>query len=159
MIQATGIVAIDPRGVMGGAGKLPWNYPEDLRFFSETIQDHPIIMGRKTWESLPDRYKCGRTVIVFSRQHSCAQGIWISSLVEYEKLSLNSPFLIGGAELFDWFFQYNLLKSCFVTHIKREYQGDTFFPVERLSGWKRESVLKTEDFNIYHYENYANQNP
>ena len=111
MIQATGIVAIDPRGVMGASGKLPWSYPEDLRFFAETIQHHPIIMGRKTWESLPDKYKCGRTVVVFSQKHRLSQGVWISSLAEYEKLSLDSPFLIGGAELFDYFFQQNLLNQ------------------------------------------------
>lgn len=155
MIQATGIVAIDPRGVMGASGKLPWSYPEDLRFFAETIQHNPIIMGRKTWESLPDKYKCGRTVVVFSQKHRLSQGVWISSLAEYEKLSLDSPFLIGGAELFEYFFQQNLLKACFVTHIQKTYPGDTYFPVKHLSGWKRKRIRQTENFAIYYYENYA----
>ncbi|CAX11070.1 dihydrofolate reductase [Chlamydia trachomatis] len=158
MIQATGIVAIDPRGVMGALGKLPWSYPEDLRFFAETIRNHPIIMGRKTWESLPDKYKHGRDIVVFSRRMHPPQCIGVSSFAEYGTLSLNHPFLIGGSELFESFFQQNLLKACFVTHIKKEYWGDTFFPITRLSGWKKECICNTEDFSIYYYENNSDQN-
>ncbi|MBQ8498893.1 dihydrofolate reductase [Chlamydia sp.] len=158
MMEVTGVVAVDPKGVMGASGKLPWSYPEDLRFFAETIQNNPIIMGRKTWETLPSKYKSNRKVVVFSRKYRASQGIWVSSFEEYKKLFLQNPFLIGGAELFEVFFQQTLLKTCFVTHIKKEYLGDTIFPLKYLSNWNRECIRSTVDFTIYCYENYSYKN-
>ena len=149
------IACINNNNVLGKDNSLIYNIKNDLSNFKRITMDGVVVMGRKTWESLPDKYKCGRTVVVFSQKHRLSQGVWISSLAEYEKLSLDSPFLIGGAELFDYFFQQNLLKACFVTHIQKTYPGDTYFPVKHLLGWKRKRIRQTENFAIYYYENYA----
>ena len=73
-------------GVIGRDGVMPWHVPEDLQHFKEATSGKPVIMGRRTWESLPDAYKPlpGRTNIVVSRSVDTVEardgGIWVSSL-------------------------------------------------------------------------------
>lgn len=62
------VVAVADNGVIGKDGDLPWHYPEDLAHFKETTMGHPVLMGRKTYESLPDEFRPlpGRTNVVLS---------------------------------------------------------------------------------------------
>jgi dihydrofolate reductase len=61
------IVSADANGLIGKEGKLPWRIPEELKFFKETTMGSPVIMGRKTWESLPKKPLPGRHNIVLSK--------------------------------------------------------------------------------------------
>ncbi|CRI33278.1 Dihydrofolate reductase 2 [Chlamydia pneumoniae] len=156
-----GIVACDPRGVIGLEGKLPWHYPEDLQFFSETIQKFPIVMGRKTWETLPRKYFVDRAVVVFS--HEKRQGvhgeIWVTSLEEFLLLDLSSPtFLIGGGELYSLFLENQIVRDFFISHIKKEYAGDTFFPLSLLETWTKTVLRDTQKITTCYYENHHSQN-
>ena len=68
-----GIWAQSPDGVIGADGSIPWHVPEDLRFFSRTTVGHPVIMGRRTWESFPERFRPlpGRpNIVITSRPDS-----------------------------------------------------------------------------------------
>ncbi|SPN73874.1 Dihydrofolate reductase,dihydrofolate reductase,Dihydrofolate reductase [Chlamydia serpentis] len=159
--KITGIVACDPSGVIGSKGKLPWHYPEDLLFFSETIQKFPIVMGKKTWETLPRKYFDGRQSAVFSRKNQqTLKGIsWVRSLEEFMLLNLLSPiFLIGGAEIYSLFLQNHMVEDFFVSHIKKKYEGDTFFPLSWLETWRKTTVRNTQDITICHYENLCSKN-
>ena len=74
------------KGIIGRNGTMPWNVPEDLKHFQRTTVGKPVIMGRRTWESLPETYKPlpGRVNIIISRSVSGVEyrngGIWVSSL-------------------------------------------------------------------------------
>ncbi|MEF9496822.1 dihydrofolate reductase [Chlamydia sp. 04-14] len=158
MYKILGIVACDPNGVIGNQGKLPWNYPEDIKFFSKIIENMPLIMGRKTFEGLPDKYTNDRKVIVFSKNfhENSEDRVWVSSLEEFRNLELPSPiFLLGGGDLFSLFLENHLLHGCFVTHIHKCYDGDVFFPLSSLEGWKKTILDEKKDLTFCYYESLA----
>jgi len=151
-----GIGACDPRGVMGAKGRLPWHYPEEIQHFQETIAKSPLIMGHKTFLTLPAHYFEGRTTIIFSRQkHIPAHPnqCFVSSLEEF--LSLQGQFkdlyVIGGAQIYSLFMQANLMDACILTKLTRNYEGDTLFPLALLNRWKEQILKTTSDFTIYRY--------
>ncbi|WP_348663453.1 dihydrofolate reductase [Chlamydia vaughanii] len=153
-----GVAACDPNGVIGNQGKLPWSYPEDINFFSTVIGKRPIIMGRKTWEALPSKYSADRQVVIFSRSyHEDTRNIfWVSSLEEFNSLELSFPvFLIGGGDIFSLFLENHMLRGCFITHIKKCYEGDIFFPLFLLEGWKKKVLDEKEGLTICYYENLS----
>lgn len=112
---------------IGKGGQLPWHLPEDLKFFRKLTTGHPIIMGRKTWESLGKPLPNRRNIIL-SRTLQVAPGAEIIREVhELAALSLSSPtYVIGGAEIYRL-----LLPGCvgiYLTVLHQEFSGDVFFP-------------------------------
>ena|SRR3569623_1741689 len=127
------IVGMASNRVIGKDGTLPWHLPEDLKFFKKTTMGHPILMGRKTFESI-GRPLPGRRNIVLSRTMPPREGVEvIHSVEELSCAEGETVFLIGGAQLFE-----TLLPQCdgmYLTWIEHPYEGDTFFPpFEHLFG-------------------------
>lgn len=142
------IAACDLYGVMGKDGGLPWHCPEDLAFFSAMIGNAPLVMGRKTWDSLPRKYAIGRKIFVCS--HRPVEGVtWISSLEQLRNFS--DAFLIGGGSLFAQCFQLNLIERCYLTQMKRQYMGDTYFPLPALNGWEKVLLSDNSVFTLSVY--------
>jgi dihydrofolate reductase len=126
------IVAMGENRVIGVENRLPWHIPEDLKRFKQITKGHPIIMGRKTFESIGKPLP-GRTNIVITRNKEYrAEGIIsCSSLKEAMEWAAKAPgseeiFVIGGAEIF---------KSCldnadriYLTLVKWPFDGDTYLP-------------------------------
>lgn len=158
------IAACDPTGVMGREGELPWGnrYPEDLAHFREKTKGQIVIMGRKTYDSLPRRVFETRTCLVLTRTHRAdpqRMATPIKNLGELEEIYLKNPSLsekkswvIGGAEIFDFFFRQGLIQEALITHIRDSYGGDVLFPLYHLCGWERELVRETPSFSIFHYK-------
>ena len=94
------IVARSRNGVIGKEGKLPWHLPEDLKFFKQTTMGLPIIMGRKTWESIGRPLPGRRNVVVTSKSSYSAPGVEVvGSLEEAIKLfSSNDTVMVIGGE-------------------------------------------------------------
>ncbi len=135
--------------VIGKDGKLPWNLPEDLKFFKKTTLGYPIVMGRKTFESI-GRPLPKRTNIVITRDKNwSAKGVLtINSPEELVNLNLEADqaFIIGGAEIYKEFLEK--MDSIIITHVKSHYKGDTHFP-EFSKTHKNEKILQKEiDFYI-----------
>lgn len=152
-----GIAACDPKGVIGKNGKLPWNDPEELRHFSTTIGNSPLIMGHRTFLSLPARYFANRFVIVFSRQQGRMDEnpnlIFVASLSEFLALekTFDELYVIGGAQMYTLFLQENLIQEFILTRLKGLHEGDTFFPLALLRGWSKVLIRETETFSVYGY--------
>jgi dihydrofolate reductase len=131
------VVAWARRRVIGRAGRLPWHLPEDLRHFKRTTLGHPIVMGRRTWESI-GRPLPGRRSIVVSRNPgwSAAGCEWAGSLAQALAMCAGAPevFVIGGAQLFGE--ALPLAQRLFLTEIDADFEGDTFFPPADLSAWR-----------------------
>jgi dihydrofolate reductase len=125
-------------GVIGDQGQLPWHLPEDLAHFKATTQGCPVIMGRKTWDSLPPRFRPlpGRRNIVVTRQSAWqAEGAErAGSLQEALALCEAAPlaWVIGGAELYAQ--AAPLAQVAEVTLINADYPGDAFAP-QLGPGW------------------------
>lgn len=119
-------------GVIGKDGGLPWHLPEDLAHFKRVTIGCPVIMGRKTWDSLPPKFRPlpGRTNIVVTRQATWqAEGAKrATSLEEAMSLCADAPkaWVIGGAELFAH--ALPLGDTVELTEIDADFEGDVFAP-------------------------------
>ena len=121
------IAAMSANRVIGRDGALPWRLPEDMKFFRAQTTGHPIVMGRKTWDSL-GRPLPGRRNIVLSRTMTPVEGAEVvRSVEELDALGLEGDvYIIGGAEIYRL-----LLPRCaavYLTVLTAEAEGDAFFP-------------------------------
>lgn len=131
-------------GVIGRDNGLPWRLPKDMRFFMTTTQGHPVVMGRRTFESMKAPLP-GRTNIVVTRNPVYhRQGIRIATdfaealeLAERQAAAdgRDELFIIGGVELFR--LGLAVATRLYVTEIDAELDGDTFFPPVDWSVWRR----------------------
>lgn len=148
--RLTLIAAVARNGVIGrtenGVGRLPWRLPEDLKHFKALTMGHPMIMGRKTWESLPGQLP-GRPHIVVTRNPgyraedatvvgSVAEAIAAAGRME----GGDEAFVIGGAELYAQ--ALAVADRLQLTEIAADFDGDTRFPAWDRSAW-RETARET----------------
>lgn len=131
------VAAVAANGVIGRDGQLPWHLPEDLKHFKKLTLGHPIIMGRRTWESLRKALP-GRENIVVTRQAGYdAPGASVASSLESAlALCAGEPvaFVIGGTTLFEE--SLPIAAGLVMTEIDRDYEGDTYFPDYDRSRWR-----------------------
>lgn len=131
------IVARARNGVIGRDGTLPWRLPEDLAFFKRTTMGHPIVMGRRTWESI-GRPLPGRRNIVVSRQAGfvAAGAEVVPSLDEALRLCAGAGelFVIGGAQLYGE--ALPRADRLIVTEIDDDFDGDTHWPAPDPAHWR-----------------------
>jgi dihydrofolate reductase len=131
------VAAVAANGVIGARGKLPWHLPEDLQHFKALTLGHPVIMGRKTWESL-GRPLPGRENIVITRSAAYeAPGASVAaSLQAALALCVDEPmaFVIGGSELYAA--ALPIADGLVLTEIHRDYDGDTRFPEFDRKAWR-----------------------
>jgi dihydrofolate reductase len=143
------IVAMTPDRVIGRDNNLPWRLPSDMRRFKDITNGHPVIMGRKTWESIPDKFRPlpGRTNIVVTRKprYQTGNALVVNSLLEAKIVAMHSLgseefFVIGGGELYREAIHF--AQRLYVTKVHAAIDGDAFFP--ELNGeWKCTNALKT----------------
>ena len=126
------VAAVARNGVIGRASGLPWRIPEDMRRFRELTIGHPVVMGRKTWDSLPDRFRPlpGRRNVVVTRNAAwLGEGAERADSLE-EALRLvgdaERVFVIGGGQLYGA--ALPLADELLLTEIDLAVEGDTFFP-------------------------------
>lgn len=133
------VVATDEQRVIGRDGDLPWRLPADLRHFKELTMGHPIIMGRKTFESIGKPLP-GRHNIVLSRRKDFDAGAAtvVSSIEEacqcVEQSGARRAFVIGGESLFRRLLPE--VERLYLTVVRGSYGGDTFFPAFDGDQWE-----------------------
>ena len=127
------VVAVSENNVIGDKGKLPWHIPEDMRRFKDLTVGNIVVMGRKTYESLPDKYRPlpNRINIVITRNENYSEKNIIiansleSALEKAKKLN-KEIFIIGGAQIFEQGVKY--ADKLYLTIVKGNFEGDAFFP-------------------------------
>jgi len=131
------IVATDDRGGIGRGGKMPWHLPEDLQRFKRVTMGKPIVMGRKTWDSI-GRPLPGRRNIVISRQAGFAApgAIVVGSLPDALRAAGDVPevCVIGGAEIYR--LALPLAEEIHLTRVHALVDADTFFPLLDAVEWE-----------------------
>ncbi len=131
------IVARSSNHVIGKNNQLPWKISADLQFFKKVTLGYPIIMGRKTWESIGRPLPGRRNIVVSRNSEYQAKGAELvlsldealQSLREFERV-----FVIGGQQLFNQAFP--LADQLFITEIELKVEGDTFFEVPDPHNWQ-----------------------
>ena len=143
------VAAMSCNGVIGNKGQLPWHLSEDLKFFKKLTYGSPVIMGRKTYESI-GRPLPGRKNIVISSNPNVEGNIEthqrIEDLIKAYKDSTESLFIIGGAQIYSALL--NWTKEIYLTYIYKEYSGDTYFPKIDNDFELNGIEFKTEEFEV-----------
>jgi dihydrofolate reductase len=143
------IAAMSENRVIGADGKIPWHVSEDMKFFKRTTLGHIVLMGRKTYESM-GRPLPGRENWVVSRSGEIPGVRMIRDLAEIsEPTDGRTLFVIGGSQIYE-----QLLPRCaelLLTLIKREAEGDAFFPPFENLFSNFEKILETEEMEVRRY--------
>ena len=137
------IVAVAKNRVIGAKNQLPWYLPEDLKRFKEKTLHQTVIMGRKTFESLPENFRPlpQRENIVVSRQNLNLNNIKTAkNLNDAFNLANRNIFIIGGASIYQQ--TIDLVDCLEITEIELEVAGDAFFPEINLNIWELKNVEK-----------------
>ncbi len=157
------IVAASANRVIGAGGELPWHLPDDFRYFKQITMGKPIVMGRRTWESI-GRPLPGRKNIVMTRRVGYeAEG---ASVVDSPEAAVAAAgdegeiMIIGGGEIYRRFLP--LTATVYLTHVEAEIDGDTHFPALPEREWQLVSseAHPADDRHAYAFEFrvYARQN-
>jgi dihydrofolate reductase len=132
------VAAVATNGVIGVNGKLPWHLPEDLKHFKNVTLGHPIIMGRRTWESLGKALHGRENIVVTRTPGYEAPGAAVATSLG-AALALctgeSVAFVIGGHRLF--LESLPVATGLVLTEIFRAYEGDTWFPEFDRSQWRQ----------------------
>ena len=165
MISA--IVAIDNNWGIGFNGNLLEHIPEDLKHFKELTSGHTVVMGRKTWDSLPKKPLPNRHNLVITKDPSIYEltnEVWFYTLRQIEVLMLKNKninyFVIGGGQIYE-----KLLPICdkvYLTKIMVSHENvDTYFPnIELMDNWKciEQSEIKQYNGISYQFKTYSKIN-
>jgi dihydrofolate reductase len=147
------IVAMDDNRLIGNKNKLPWHLPADLAFFKRTTMGKPIVMGRKTFESIGKPLPGRRNIVITRDDSFSAAGCEVANSIE-AAMSLTKDddevMLIGGASLYEQ--TIARATQLYITRIHQSFEGNTWFPEIDLSEWK---AVNREDFDADHSNQYA----
>lgn len=145
------IVAMSKNRVIGNNNELIWKLSSDLKRFKELTTNNPVIMGRKTYESIGRPLPNRRNIIITRNTEYSVEGCEIvSSLEEALLLTNNDCFIIGGGEIYTQSLEF--ADKIYLTLVNKEFEGDTTFP-ELDDKWAKISRkdFKADDKNEYDY--------
>lgn len=138
------IAALSTNKVIGKNNGLPWHLPDDMKYFMQTTKGHCVIMGRKNYDSIPEKFRPlpNRTNMVVTRQkdfkapcqvlHSVQEGIELARTMNESEL-----FIIGGADIYALGMPF--AERLYLTEIRADIPGDTFFPEFNPAEWNEVS--------------------
>lgn len=135
------------RGI-GRDNDLMWHLPNDMKFFKDTTQDHVVVMGRKNYDSIPEKYRPlpNRENVVLTRNtnfnaEDCQVFNSLEACLEHYKTETERVvFIIGGGEIYRLALEAGVIEEMYITHINERYAADTFFPEFNLKDWNVETV-------------------
>lgn len=161
------IVAKSSNNVIGNNNELLWKIPNDLKYFKKVTTNSVVIMGRKTFESI-GKILPKRLNVIISKQSGdlkeiykgCKNCLFFDNFNDMflfinDQEFYKNIFVIGGGEVYKYFIENNLINKYYITEIKQEFEGDTYFPNVDLSNYKKETVDSGEynglnyEFNVY----------
>ena len=160
------IVAMDKNRGIGKNNDLMWHLPNDMRFFKETTVNHIVVMGRKNYDSIPEKYRPlpnRRNVILTRNSNFKAKDCDVfnsldDALGAHEYGSEKTIFIIGGGQIYALALAQEVVDEMYITYVDGDYDADTFFPEFDESKWSKELVLKQEkddrhknSFEVFRY--------
>lgn len=146
------IAAMSLNRVIGAGNRIPWHLPEDFKWFKRMTTGQTIVMGRKTYESI-GRPLPNRTTVVLSRSPFEVPGVrWARDLSEiHPDQEAGEVYICGGGQIYEQ--ALPLCSDLYLTWVKREVEGDAFFPAFEDRFKRVETLVDTPEFEIVHYRN------
>jgi dihydrofolate reductase len=160
------IVAMDRERGIGKNNDLMWHLAADMKFFKETTSGQIVVMGRKNWDSIPEKYRPlpNRENVVLTRNTSfTADGCRVFHSLEdclafYEGETDRTVFIIGGGEIYRQALDLKCVDELYITHVDAVYGADTFFPefdedkwtVREILSWPQDEKNEAA-FTVKHY--------
>jgi dihydrofolate reductase len=159
------IVAMDTNQGIGKNNDLLWHLPADMKFFKETTSGHIVVMGRKNWDSIPEKFRPlpNRENVVLTRNptfsgHECVVFHSLETCLHHYKNEERTIFIIGGGEIYRYALEIDCVEEMYITHVDESFNADTFFPQFDPSKWISNLIFshnkdaKNEaSFTIRHY--------
>ncbi|MCH2197475.1 MAG: dihydrofolate reductase [Flavobacteriales bacterium] len=144
------IAAIAANHAIGKDNDLIWDLPDDMRFFMTKTKGHFVIMGRKNYESIPEKYRPlkGRTNVIVTRSNSYeAQGAVVVNTLEEALANAKEAgeveaYVIGGGQIYSLALEKNLVDRMYITHVHAEFEADAFYPEFDAKKWDAEILLE-----------------
>lgn len=149
------IVAIGVNNVIGKGNDLPWNYPEDLKYFKKVTQNHSVFMGYNTFLSIYDRLGKPlpkRTNYVLTYENELPGGA--IPIKDLNELPDEEIFVIGGKMIYEMMLPH--AEKLYITHVKKVHEGDVFFPTINYENYELISKESTEDLDFCVYKRKNN---
>lgn len=146
-MDLTIIAAVSDNNVIGIGNKIPWYIKEDLQRFKRLTLNHPVIMGRKTYKSIPEKFRPlpHRKNIILSSRMESSEGIYVARSIE-EALKLandDDSYVMGGERVYRDFLP--LSNRMELTRVHEKYNGDAFFPEVNWEDWKLDGETRNEN--------------
>ena len=146
------IVAMDLERGIGKNNDLMWHLPADMKFFRETTSGHIVVMGRKNYESIPEKFRPlpNRENVVLSRNTDfIANGCEVfhslpDCLENYRNETERTVFIIGGGQIYKDALETGAVDEMYITEVSHAFDADTFFPQFDETGWSQEIVMTHE---------------
>lgn len=153
MTSVTLIAAVARNGVIGTDNGMPWHLPEDFVFFKRTTMGHPMVMGRRTFDSI-GRALPGRRTIVITRQPDWSHADVETAHSLTDALALAGPsdevFVCGGAQVYAEAMPW--AHRMLITEVDQEPEGDVYFPAIDPERWRETARERREGFAWVTYE-------
>ena len=157
--MATIIVACDKNQVIGSDGSLPWDIPKDLSLFKRRTLNQCTIMGRKTYESIPERFRPlakRKNIVLTQNPNLQIKGVTCvtspEDAIKAARDAKRHPYVIGGEQIYKLFLDNSLVDRIIVSQIKGEYEGDVFFPQLDPVFWSEKTIARFKDFDVVDYQ-------
>lgn len=150
------IAAISENNCIGKNNTLPWHIPEDLKHFKKITAGKTVLMGRKTWDSIPERFRPlpDRKNIVITKQSEIIfpEGVDVFHSIEDALYAHKGEkiIVIGGGNIYEQ--TISLADTLYITHVRQTVDGDAFFPVIDPTIWKETEREDHEGFSFVTYK-------
>ena len=152
------IAAISENNCIGKDNALLWNIREDMKHFKDVTSGNIVLMGRNTWESIPEKFRPlpNRKNIVITRDmnYEVPEGVEIYSSIDeaLEKYKNENVFIIGGASIYKQTIE--IADQLFITEVHQVFEGDAFFPEIDKNVWQE---VEREDYEGFSFVEYSHK--
>lgn len=153
------IAACDYQGGIGYQGNLPWSLPGETKFFRQQTLNQTLVMGHRTYSTLPKNLLINRIFIVLTNQNRVSENPSLfyarndsHCLKLAQQFSYQKAYVIGGESTFTLFFSKRIIHTLYLSLITGVYVSDTFFPKKYLrDACQKESFYKGQGFEVFRY--------
>jgi dihydrofolate reductase len=154
-MELVSVAAVAENGVIGRGDEVPWDLPEDVRQYRERVADHPVILGRRTYEMFDDlpgtaQVVLSRTERDWDRETAHHAGSVDEAVAVVESLGDDRAYVIGGGGIYDLFQPH--LDRMVLTRVPGEYEGDSYYPDWDEDDWRLVDAEEYENFTVETWE-------